>query len=257
MNRIAGWLVLNKKNFKKRDVYSYHIKVDKKENVEKKALSNYKTGKFSADGIIAEYAECAIHDNSNLDFLPNYVVGPNGVKYFKQTFVSMAKRVYAYEISNNNSPAIVYLSKNDISSKNKSKLLDSVQKAFGKFSTCDEWLSKIQGKGYKYYYNNVYDNNTTLKRIKDKKGVNCTDSTELTYNILISLDYAVQVIHVKCKKSGGHVRLRAKHKKHTNNKWIYRDPAAVLAGNSITHNWCMDGTIIAYDPSWIMATIKK
>ena len=55
--------------------------------------------------------------------------------------------------------------------------------------------------------------------------------------------------------SGGHVRLRLKHKKNTNGKWIYRDPACVLSdnGKGITCNWCMNGKILAYDPSWLLA----
>ena len=51
------------------------------------------------------------------------------------------------------------------------------------------------------------------------------------------------------------MRLRLKHKKNTNGKWIYRDPACVLSdnGKGITCNWCMDGRILAYDPSWVLA----
>ena len=44
-------------------------------------------------------------------------------------------------------------------------------------------------------------------------------------------------------------------KKNTNGKWIYRDPACVLSdnGKGITCNWCMNGKILAYDPSWLLA----
>lgn len=258
MNRVAGWLVKNKKTFKKRDVYSYLKKSSKRPVTESVALKNYDAGKFVANGLVAEYAECAIIDNSSLDFLPNHVTGANGVKYYKKTYVDMAKRVHAYEIAHKNSPAIVYLSKETLTSKNKSSLLAKAQSLFGEFETCTEWLGKIKGRGYKFYFNNVYSNETTLTRIKNKLGANCTDSVELTYNILIALGYTVQIIHVRCRKSGtGHVRIRVKHPKWTNGKWEYYDPAAVLDGGAVNSNWCSDGILLAYDPSWIMSTIKN
>lgn len=45
--------------------------------------------------------------------------------------------------------------------------------------------------------------------------------------------------------------------KHTGGSWIYRDPAAVLDGNSVSSNWCMNGTILAYDPAWIFSDLYQ
>lgn len=257
MNRIAGWLVKNKKTFKKRDAYGYMNRSADLGTIEKVALQRYNNNEFIADSLIAEYVECAINDNVDLSFLPNYVTGENKVKYFKQTFVSMSKRVAAYECLNGRSPAIVYLSKDDTTSANKNTLLEKAKSLFGDFNTCTGWLTKISGRGYAYYYNDVYSNENTLQKIYKRQGVNCTDSVELTYNILLGLGYTVQVIHVKCKGGDGHVRIRVKHPKYTNNQWEYYDPAAVLKGEGVHANWCMDGTILSYDPSWIMKTIAR
>lgn len=254
MNRIAYWLVNNNKKFNTRSIYGYFNRVADYGTIIKtikERSTNYQT-----DALISEFVECAIQDNNDLGFLPSYVIGRDGTKYFKQTYVNMARRVSAYEVLNNVSPAIVYLNKEGLTSNNKSSILKKAQDIFGSFSTCDEWLGKIQGRGYSYYYNNEYSNETTLNRIKNKSGANCTDSTELTYQILVGLGYTVQIIHVMCKSGTGHVRLRCKHSKHTGGEWIYRDPAAVLKGNSIKSNWCTNGTILAYDPKWIMATVN-
>ena len=257
MNKIAGWLVVNNKKFNKRQGYGYFNRTADLGTIEKIAGDRYKNNKVEADSLIAEYTECAIHDNNDLSFLPNYVVGDNGVKYFKQTYVNMANRVSAYEVLNNRSPAIVYLSRDDTTSANKNVLLDEAKKLFGDFKTCTGWLQKIAGRGYSFYYNDVYNNRDTLQRIYNRKGVNCTDSVELTYNILLGLGYTVQVIHVKCRSGTGHVRLRVKHAVYTAGDWEYYDPASVLNGEGVYSNWCMNGTVLAYDPAWIMNTIKR
>lgn len=256
MNRVAGWLVKNKKKFKKRDVYSFMKKAAKRATIEKAALANYNANNWASTAVIAVYVECAIMDNASLEFLPAFVTAKNGRKYYKKTYVDMAKSVRSYKVTTKNAPAVIEIDKNTPTSDNTPSLLQKAYNLFGKFETCTEWLSKIQGRGYSYYYNNQYSNETTLNRIKNQQGVNCTDSVELTYNLLVALGYTVQIIHVYCRGGDGHVRIRVKHPKWTKNQWEYYDPAAVLNGNSIYSNWCMDGDVIAYDPSWIMATIK-
>lgn len=254
MNRVAGWLVKNKKQFKKRDAYGYMNKVSKKAEVEAEALKAYNAGAFGTSGIISEYVECAVEDNKDLGFLPNYVSSEKGVKYYKNCFVSMARRVAAYEVEHKVSPAIVYVYDNHgngTTSNTTDVTLQKVRNALGNFNTIDEFLSKIKGRGYGYYYNNRYNTDTTIYRLKNKLPLNCTDITQLMYRIGIALGYTCQIIHVKCKGGDGHVRIRLKHPKHTNGNWIYRDGAAVLKGGAVTSNWCMNGTLLAYDPKWI------
>lgn len=249
MGRIAKWLIDNKAFFKKRDVYNnfkQSIKLADLENIIKQGKT---TGK---EGLVCEYVECAIQDNSkSLGFLPNYVTRKTGDLIYKNEYVDMANRVNAYEITHCKSPAIVYRTTQPAGD-----TWTQFTNTFGKVGTIDEALGKVKGKGYKMYYNSEYSNQKAIERIKKGLGINCTDSSQVFYRIGQHLGYSVQFVHVQCK-SGGHVRLRLKHSKHTGGKWINRDPAAVLNGNSVTSIWCADGTVKAYDPAWIFTDLEK
>lgn len=258
MNRIAYWLVNNNKKFNTRQMYSYMNRVADYGTIIK-AIKERGTN-YQQDSLIAEFVECAIYDNTDLSFLPNYVSDTDGTRYYKNCYVSMANRVSAYEVLHGRSPAIVYINDshgNGTTSNTTDVTLQKCYNAFGKFNTIDEFLSKIQGKGYAYYYNSIYNTDTTINRIKNRQGANCTDSSQLAYRVGKGLGYDVQFIHVKCKSGTGHVRIRLKHPKHTGGNWIYRDPASVLKGNGVTSNWCMNGTILAYDPAWIFSDLYQ
>ena len=132
---------------------------------------------------------------------------------------------------------------------------------FGSFgNTIDGALQKIAGKGYGYYYDDIYSNREAINRMKNGKGVNCTDSCQVFYNImkqLIALKKykKVECLHVKCSGGDGHVRLRITLNDGTK---IYRDPAAVLDSGNVTHNWCTNNyTLLAVDPSWFMANLNR
>ena len=119
----------------------------------------------------------------------------------------------------------------------------------------DDALGKIQGRGYAYYYDSVYNTNQTISRIKNRQGVNCTDSAQLTYRIALALGYTCQFVHVRCVSGTGHVRLRLKGKGSSD--WFYRDPSAILDGNSVTYNWCSNGTVLAYNPAWVLSDVME
>lgn len=132
------------------------------------------------------------------------------------------------------------------------------KKVFGDFgNTIDGALSKIAGNGYGYYYDDQYSNRQSIDRMAKGYGVNCTDSAQVFYNIAKALGYQVRCVHVKCQGGDGHVRLQVKHATRTGGEWINRDPAAVLDSGSVTHNWCLNGTILAYDPSWFMQNLLR
>lgn len=258
MNRIGYWLVSNNKKFKTRSIYGYFDRVADYATIVQTIKARLTA--YQSDGLIAEYVECAIADNQDLSFLPAYVTGSDGTKYYTNTFVSMANRVSAYEVLNNKSPAIVYVTDvkgNGTTSNTTDATLKKCREALGTMNTIDEFLTRIQGRGYSYYYNSRYNTDTTINRIKNKQGVNCTDSSQLGYRIGTALGYDVQFIHVKCSSGSGHIRLRLKHDLNTEGEWILRDPAAVLKGNSIKSNWCTNGTIIAYNPSWIFSDLYQ
>lgn len=256
MGKIAGWLIINNKKYKERGLYNYFNRVDTLENVRKLAKDRYMNKKYVADGVIAEYTECLIEDNKkDLSFLPAYVTGSDGTKYYKNAYVSMAQRVSAYEVYNGRSPSIVYIEDpkgNGTTSKTVNNTLQSFEKLFGKVTDFDSCLRKIQGKGYAYYYNSRYNTIETLNRIYHKRGVNCTDSSQLFYRLAIALGYEVHFVHVY-----DHIRLRLKHKINSKNKWFDRDPAAVLKGNNITHLWRKGYKVKAIDPGWIFSDLYQ
>ena len=141
------------------------------------------------------------------------------------------------------------------------RIYDYFVQILGKFdNTVDGALSKLDGKGYAGYSDDMYSNKTSIDRIDDEEGINCTDSCHVLMNVIKKLiklgKYRkVQCIHVGCRVSHtGHVRLRIQL---NNGTWIYRDPAAVLAGNGITSNWCMDGELWAYDPDWFLENLNR
>lgn len=259
MNRIAYWLTANKKSFKTRDIYGYNGKALTKQEVLDKIKANGTN--YKSDGFLAEYCECAIYDNKNLGFLPNYVTGSNGVKYYTNTFVDMANRVSAYEVLHGRSPNIVYIQgvkENNTTSKTVDKTLQAFVNAFGKVTDFDSALSKVKGRRYLKYYNSMYNTAQTLQRMVNRQGTNCTDASQYFYRIALALNYDVQFVHVMCSSGTGHVRLRLKHPKNTGGAWILRDPASVLNGGSIISNWCTTGSrIIAYNPSWIFSDLYQ
>lgn len=134
-------------------------------------------------------------------------------------------------------------------------------KVFGKVTTIDGALNKINGKGYGHYFNNMLTNKQVIDNLKStgKQKPNCTDVMQMLYHIGKALGYDVKIIHVKCKSSGeGHVFGKFRHKKHTGGNWIYRDGACVINNNGkpITCVWCKDGRVQAENPSWFMETVN-
>ena len=130
---------------------------------------------------------------------------------------------------------------------------------FGKFdNTIDGALQKVNGKGYAYYYDDLYSNETAINRIKQGKGINCTDSCQVFYNIIEQLIILgkyrkVECLHVQCS-SGGHVKLKITL---NNGSTIIRDPACVLSDNGkpITCTWCTNTGVI--NPSWFMENLNR
>ena len=253
MVKIAYWLIKNNKKVSEKDYYNINNHGVKKTYIKTKILEG-KGVKYTAYG--TAYMEHCITTDKSYKNYPNYVTFEN-TKYYKDTYTDMCKRVVAYRKTHKKNPKTVRVqgsNSNNITNNTAKKLLKEFEDYFGKVTDFDSALRKIESRGYAYYYDSQYNNHTTLQRIIKRKGVNCTDSSQLMRAIAIAKGYEVQFIHVMCS-SGGHVRLRLKHKKNTNGKWIYRDPACVLSdnGKGITCNWCMDGRILAYDPSWLLA----
>lgn len=138
------------------------------------------------------------------------------------------------------------------------ELLDYFNDVFdSNVGSIDEALELVQGNGYRYYYDDVYSNYTSINRMANGQGVNCTDSCHVFFNIAVALGYEVHCLHIGCSGGDGHVRLKLRHPQNTGGEWIYRDPASVLNGNSISSNWCSNGTLWDIDPSWFMENLYR
>lgn len=248
MNRIALWLVRNNKEFNTRQIYAYNGRVADYGSIIQ-AIRN-RGDNVELDGLIAEFVECAIYDNKDLSFLPAYVTCSDGkTRLYTNTYVDMANRVSAYEVLKGHSPSIVYIKKENSTNETVDNVLSEFEHYFGKMTCIDDCLEAIQGRGYAYYYNSAYNTSTTIKRIYNRQGVNCTDVGQLLYRLACALGYEAQFIHVKCKGGDGHIRNRFRR---NGGDWFYRDGAAVLDGESISSNWCNPPAyVIAYNPNWI------
>ena len=136
------------------------------------------------------------------------------------------------------------------------KVYDYACKKFGKkFKTMDEILEYV-AKQFTYQF--YYDDQKSNKQVTDRKSGNCTDLLQWLINMLEALGYEWKVLHVQCSSGVGHVRGMFKHKKHTENTWVYRDIAAVADGDGIRTNWCFSGfTLLSTNPSWFLENLRR
>lgn len=192
--------------------------------------------------------------------LPQIVEAKQRVLDYKRKHKTLANYVTICDFELQKKPyTILYGIKED-----ETNILEYFIQKFGKVSTVDEILTKINNHGYGHYYNGKFSNKQTVDRIKAKTGEkpNCTDSCQLVMKLCKDfLGYKVECLHVQCASGEGHVRLRLKHKKHTGNEWIYRDPASVLStgnNNGIRGQWCYKNyKLLAVNPKWFMDELNK
>ena len=133
------------------------------------------------------------------------------------------------------------------------EILEYFESKFGEMSCIDDCLEAIQGNGYGYYYDDQYSNYTSINRMANGQGVNCTDSCQVFWHLGKALGYDVKCLHIGCSGGDGHVRLQF----NRGDGWFNRDPASVLNGNSITSIWCSNGTLWAVNPDWFMENLNR
>ena len=133
------------------------------------------------------------------------------------------------------------------------EILEYFESKFGKMTCIDDCLEAIQGNGYGYYYDDQYSNYTSINRMANYQGVNCTDSCQVFWHLGKALGYDVRCLHIGCNGGDGHVRLQF----NRGDGWFHRDPAAVLNGNSITSIWCSNGTLWDTNPDWFLENVNR
>lgn len=134
------------------------------------------------------------------------------------------------------------------------EILEYFESKFGEMSCIDDCLEAIQGNGYGYYYDDAYTNYTSINRMANGSGVNCTDSCHVFWHLAVALGYRVEVLHIQCSGGDGHVRLELERE---GTGVFYRDPAACLDGNDVSYNWCSSGYLIATNPDWFFENLYR
>lgn len=196
---------------------------------------------------------CNNHNNT----APSYVAVDKGINVWVWTY-STAKIINYYNL-HKELPNYVYTTNKPFKQpKKEDEFFAYFKKVFGNVTSIDEALSKIQGMGYDYYYDDKYSNREAIDRMKKGYGVNCTDSCHVFWHVAKGLGYDVRAIHVMCSSGTGHIRLQVRHKDRTGGNWINRDPASVLSGNDVTSIWCSNNaTYLGTDPSWFMENLNR
>ena len=96
LNKIAYWLVKNNKTFNTRCVYGYQGREADYGTIIR--VIKERGSNVVPDALIAEFVECAIHDNTDYSFLPNYVTGTDNTVIPRDVYIDMARRVSEYEV---------------------------------------------------------------------------------------------------------------------------------------------------------------
>ena len=197
--------------------------------------------------------------------LPNYVTIDGKQKCSIILFMLQLSKIISYMKDNGSYPSKILINSNDLikpqpkPQKSRSeKILDEFEKYFGTCKYIDDALSKIQGRGYKFYFSDGYNMSETIKRVYNRQGANCYDIAEVLYHLALGMNtkygrnYQVQYLDVWCPVSGyDHIRIRLKN--GSQGEWFYRDGACVLNGGDVTSNWCgTSDNILEVNPSWIM-----
>lgn len=135
------------------------------------------------------------------------------------------------------------------------EIFDYFSSKFGKPTSIDDALSKIQGKGYGFYYDDKLNNYQTIDGLAGNgQKPNCTDIHHVFWHIGKVLGYNVRAVHVWCRTSNvGHIRLDF----NRGDGWFSRDASAVADGECVSCIWCSNGDILAYNPSWFTQNLQR
>lgn len=246
----------------------YFAKATIQRNADVKKISFAKESAFEGDYFSrqlkkSEYMDMAqrlvayVEKNKQL---PNNIL-INGKKMKVRDYLYMFARVIVYYVDNNKTMP----KKVNVNSKAFTKPIESLNvvydyfvKVFGRITCIDDALDKIDGNGYRYYYDDRYSNKESIDRMKNGYGVNCTDSCQVFYNLGLAfikkgVYKKVECLHIKCRGGDGHVRLRFTL---PNGDVFYRDPACTLSDGGYC-NWCSDGTLLAVNPNWFMENLNR
>lgn len=256
MNRIAYWLVNNNKKFNTRPKYGYQGREADYATIIR--VIKERGTNYQSDGLITEFVECAIVDNTDHSFLPNYVTGKDGKRFYKSTYVDMAKRCSLWEVEHNGqSPNFIWYETSTNTSASPSVVVGNVTKGISnatntKISDYKSLYNAFYKGRYGLYYNDVYTQSQSLSRLKSRLPLNCTDLNQLAYYSLKEQGYNVRIVRglIYCNKTYGHVWCQV----FLNGKWVNFDASAAAKGKGLGSLICGSRfSVTNINPAWAVS----
>ena len=134
-------------------------------------------------------------------------------------------------------------------------IFDYFSSKFGKPTSIDDALEKIQGRGYGFYYDDHLTNYQTIDGLAGKgQKPNCTDIHQMAWHLGKVMNYDVRAKHIWCTTSNvGHIRMDF----NRGDGWFSRDFSAVADGECIECIWCSRGDFLAYNPNWFLSNLNR
>lgn len=187
-----------------------------------------------------------------------YINFENKYRYVSnKKYKDMLSRYEKYIKDNNKKPTVCYVNKplkTESSLGGDAEIIRMMKDAIGDFSTYKEAYNKLKGRGYIGYNNDIYDQKTAIRRLKNRQGLNCSDSCQLMYALAVAMRITVRYKHIFCKSGTGHIQLDVKYPRGVSS-WTTIDPAAALSKGSqyaFGRVWCPDGRVSSYNDGWLM-----
>lgn len=194
--------------------------------------------------------------------LPYYVDVKN-VRITTAGYQDAARRVTRFRDKEGRSPNTVELFGTKVGSvtppTSKPPFILKVEDALGgKFNNFTEFYNLCKNRIHCDYANDIYPQGSAVQRLKEGKGLNCSDWSQIGYAVAKALGYKVRYVHVYCTKSKvGHIRLQVAGKELGAN-WVGIDLSAAAENNyPLGRVWCGRGPILSYDDPWLLADDGK
>lgn len=127
-----------------------------------------------------------------------------------------------------------------------SEYIKAFEDAVGrKISNFKDGYNAIKYRKYIGYNNDVYSRSVALQRLKQKRGLNCSDISQLLYRLAQAYGHNVHYVHIMCRSGIGHIILSV------DGTWV--DGASALSsGKAYGTGWCFNGRVINRDDGWLM-----
>lgn len=111
----------------------------------------------------------------------------------------------------------------------------------------------LKGRGYAYYFNDIYSQKEAIARLKRRLPLNCADSSQIFFAALKDLGYNARLVHVMCRSGTGHIQVDGAGRE-LGGTYVRMDPAAALKSSyPLGKLWCSNGKVIGFNPPWALS----